>query len=318
MKTLTKPIFPLSVFAFTKTHVSSWLILALALLLTYGCSGGGSSGDGGQPPEVNTLSTAVPISVSAPLTLTAGVPVTTQVYLELPANFNWGQLSEASIDPTATLSNITIIRTDGGTSPSPTVDLSLLVAAGNDVGACSSGTQAFRAEITGSADFSSSSISAGETTMPQNAVDIINSGSFTLCTSATSSVDANLTTTGIGLSFGFAANCATSQDLAGVWVGDYTCNDNCQGSISSESGSVEITIAQSGGTAIYQDDSGATYIGSVCETSFSHLGLGGGYFESGTFTRTGPTTATKSSTWVSTSIPQCGGTCSDTLTLTSN
>lgn len=294
------------------------IVLGLFACLVGGCGGSSGSGDKAQPIVVNPLATTVPLPVGPPVALTGGVPLTAPVYLALPAGFDWGKLVEASIDTTTTLANLSIVRTDGGVTPSPTVELSLMVAAGDNAATCSTGTQALRAEITGNTDFSTKSLTVNETVMPQSAIDIITTGNFTMCRKAAASVDVNLSLTDIGISFGFNDDCTSPQNIAGVWEGNYTCNDNCQGTPSIDAGTVTITVAQSGGSALYQDDSGATYVGSVCGTDFRHLGMGSGYFEYGTLTRTSPTTATKSSTWISTTIPQCGGSCSDTLTFTPN
>lgn len=313
MKTLNMAPLPSSAFKAQRISAICWPMLLLALFLANGCSSSDSTA-----PTVSkkkSLSTTIQIADGPVHTLTADVPATAAAYLEIPDEFELGQLTGASIDLAATLDNLTIVRTDGDDTPDPTVEISLLVAAGNVPDACTNGTQALQAEITGNADFSTTSVSADDDTMPQSAVDIINSGAFTLCTTATSSVDAEMTLSGLSVSFGFTGNCAAPEDLEGVWIGDYSCDDNCQGSPSTEEGQVEITVTQSGGTAIYRDDGGAVYIGSVCGNDFRHLGLGNGYFEYGTLTRTGATTATKSSTWVSLITPQCGGTCSDTLTL---
>jgi hypothetical protein len=302
-------------------RASPWIILALALVLSAsGCSSSGGGSDP-QPPAADNLATTVPFTPGAPLALLAGVPSTNSIYIDLPADFDPGQLVAAAVNLSESLSRLSITRTDGGASPDPTVEFQLLVAAGDERGgACGGGTQALRTRISGTGngntDFSSTAVSVDESTMPQGALDLINAGTFTLCASALSTVDANVTLSGLALAFGFDGACEPPEGLAGVWTGDYSCDD-CQGGPSTEAGTVELRITQSGDTAVYQDDSGATYVGSVCASGFRHLGLGAGYFEYGTFTRTGPTTAVKSSTWVST-IGPWGGCCADTLTLSPN
>lgn len=302
-----------------KTRAATAVWPALFLLLAAGCAGDDSDSNGQATPQPNApLAVTVPITSPVPLLLAADVPATTRTYVELPADFDLGQLTEATLDLSATLSQLTIQRTDGGSTPSPTVELSLRVAAGDDtVGACSGGTEALSAVITGDATFATKSVSPSEAKVPQSAIDVINTGAFTLCASAVSSVDAQLSLGGVTASFGFDDTCDPAQDLAGVWTGDYSCDNFCGGA-NTDSGQVQITIKQAGRTAIYWDDSGAVYVGSVCGPTFRHLGLGNGYFESGEFTRTGATTAVKSSEWVSTVTPDCGGTCADTLTLSSN
>jgi hypothetical protein len=222
-----------------------------------------------------------------------------------------------TIDMLSTLSSLMIVRTDGEDTPDPTVAFSIKVAAG-DVDACANGTSAIDAEVTGNTDFSSTDVSTDEATMSQSAVDIINSGAFSLCASATASVDVDLSLDEISMSMSVAGDCDEPEDHAGVWVGEYTCDDVCDGySTTTPSTPIELTITQSGNAAIYTSDN-SIYFGTVCGNTFSHWGVGSGYSEYGTFTRTGDTTATKTSTWTSTNEQNCGGTCSDTLELQSN
>lgn len=291
---------------------------ALSLLVAVGCSGSGGGGSSGGAQPTERVATTLPMALQVPLSLSAGVPATRAVHFEVPPGFEWGVLTGGTFDLAATLAQLTVVRTDGGANPAaPSLTVSLRVAAGDDVaGGCGGGVEAFGAVVTGDAAFGSLQVLPAEMAVPRAALDLVNGRSFTLCASATSSVDADLTLGGLAVSFGFDSGCAApANDLAGRWTGDYACNNLCQGSPGNEAGSVVITVIQAGETAVYSDDGGAVYIGSVCESAFRHLGFGGSYFEHGTFTRTGPNTATKSSTWVSTVTPQCGGTCADTLTL---
>jgi hypothetical protein len=303
---------PPSIFIHKNRYASCLLVLVFVLLLTGSCSENNTPASNNN--VVNPLTTTIPVYNDIPIVLAAGIPSTTSTYFELPGSFDWGQLAEASINSTETLSNLAIVRTDGGTSPSPTVEMLLQVADGDTGGSCTNGVQAFRLGLTGNEDFSSISVTEDEGVMPKSALDIINGGSFTLCTSVTSSVDANMMMTGLGSTFGFNEDCAEPQDISGVWTGDYSCENVCGGETYTESGSLDITVIQSGGTAIYWDGY-AVYIGNVCGSSFNHLGAGSGYYEYGTFTRTGENTATKSSTWFDTPSDGCSGTCSDTYNM---
>jgi hypothetical protein len=106
--------------------------------------------------------------------------------------------------------------------------------------------------------------------------------------------------------------------MGSLWSGDYTCENECNGTPNGEEGGdIEITILQAGETAVYIDDGDAIYFGSVCGTDFRHLGGQLGYWEYGVLSRTSETTATKESTWVSNLFggEDCGGLCSDELTL---
>jgi hypothetical protein len=303
---------PPSIFIYKNRLALCLLVFMFVLLLTGSCTETNTPASNNN--VVNPLATIIPLSDDLPLALAAGIPSTTSTYFELPGSFDWGKLAEASIDPAATLSNLAIVRTDGGTSPDPTVEMVLQVADGDTGGSCAGGVQAFRFEVTGNEDFSSTSVTEDEGVLPQSALDIINSGSFTSCSSITSSVDASIMLTGLSATFGFNEDCAAPQDISGVWSGEYSCENVCGGETYTEGGPLDITVIQSGGTAIYWDDY-AVYIGSVCGSSFNHLGAGPGYYEYGTFTRTGESTATKSSTWFDTPSDGCSGTCSDTYNM---
>lgn len=294
------------------------LCAGLALLLAVGCSGdNNSTNDDGPSPQPQRVAATLPVSMQLPLSLSAGVPVSSAVYFEVPDDFEWGTLTGGSFDLVATVARLTAVRTDGGTNPAtPSLAVSLRIAAGDGrTGGCGGGVEAVSATVTGNSVFGDLTVSPQQTEVPQSALDLANSGKFTLCASVTSSVDAEVTLGGLAVDFGFDSGCTSAEDVAGLWAGDYSCDDLCQGVPGTEGGQVEITLTQTGGSAVYWDQGGAVYLGSVCGTAFRHLGFGGAYFEYGTFTRTGPTTATKSSTWVSTMTPQCGGTCADTLTL---
>jgi len=290
----------------------------LALVLVAGCSDSDHNSNGGEAASAGDRITAtLPVSMQLPVSLTAGVPAAAAAHFEVPGDFDWGTLTQGSFDLATTVTKLTVVRTDGGASQAtPSLALSLKVAAGDAVaGGCGGGVEVVGATVTGDASFANLAASAGEVALSQAALDLVNSGSFTLCGSVTSSVDANITLSGLAVDFGFDSGCDIAQDVAGLWVGDYSCDNVCQGGAATESGQVEIAVTQAGETAIYSDGT-AVYIGSVCESTFRHLGFGGTYVEYGSFTRTGATTATKSSTWMSIVTPDCGGTCMDSVTFT--
>ena len=96
----------LSRFIHENKYASCSLVFMFVLLLTNSCNG--SRTPAPNNVVVNPLTTTIPLYSDIPMALAAGVPSTTSVYFELPGSFDWGQLAEASIDPTATLSNLTV------------------------------------------------------------------------------------------------------------------------------------------------------------------------------------------------------------------
>lgn len=303
------------IFSLRASFTTAFLIISAAFLLN-NCGNGGSGG--GQQPLTGSMLNDITVPIEDYNTaLTADEPSVTSNHLQLPQGFQVDLLDGFSINSKATLKNITITRTDNSAIQDPTVDFKLSVAAGDAPGACASGTgtEAFQAKITGNEDFSSTDVSADKITMSQDALDIISSRDFTLCTNATSTVDVDLTISGINMSFSVEQDCDAQQDLAGTWTGTFYCEDVCDGiSSTTPVSDIELTITQSNGAAIYIDDGGAFYYGDVCASSFQHSGFGSSYYEWGTVTQTGPDTAKKVSTWVDFDNPSCGGTCYDTLT----
>ncbi len=84
-------------------------------------------------------------------------------------------------------------------------------------------------------------------------------------------------------------------DIAGVWIGTYSCNDACNVPFG---GDITITITQNGSAATYTDDSGITYSGFVCGNVFAFtLVTPSLYTESGTLTLLPDGTAIKESTF---------------------
>jgi len=303
------------IFSLRVSFTIAFLIIA-AVFLLIGCGNGGSGG-GQQPTTGSTLNDiTVPIE-DYNTALKANEPSTTSNHVQLPQDFQVDLLDGFTINSKATLQNIKISRTDNSAIQDPTVDFKLSVAAGNAPDACNSGTgtEAFQVKITGNEDFSSTDVSADKSTISQDALDIMSSKDFTLCTNATSTVDVDLTISGFNMSFSVEQSCDTPQNLKGTWTGTFYCEDVCGGIPNTTPVSdIELTITQANGAAIYIDDGGAVYFGNVCASSFTHSGFGSSYYEWGTVTMTGSNTAEKVSTWVAYDDLSCGGTCYDTLT----
>jgi hypothetical protein len=220
-----------------------------------------------------------------------------------------------TIDAVATLASMEFIRLDAG-EDAPTLEIELRVAAGDATGDACAAADPAAAIITGDATFATATVAPATLDAPPAALDALSGNDFTVCATLTSSAPIMFTLEGIVGTVAFGSGCdEPAEDLAGVWTGTYVCDDLCQGDPATEDGDIAITVSQAGQTAIYSDDGGATYFGSVCGAEFRHLGGKAGYWEYGRFTRTGTTSATKSSVWISTMTPDCGGMCEDEVEL---
>lgn len=142
------------------------------------------------------------------------------------------------------------------------------------------------------------------------ALEIINTGSMTLCMTITANFDAILSVDGIAMDLE-EGQCDPPADFSGVWTGTYQCSNFCGDGFG---GAIELTVTQSGSQASYTDDGGATFTGRVCGSAFRFERITGEEIERGTLTLTGPGTAVKRSTWRGRTSPYCWGNCVDQLT----
>jgi hypothetical protein len=265
----------------------------------------------------NRLAMTVPPNPSrfGPLTLAAGVPVQVPFSFTLPSDVNVGSVVDFAVNAQATADAITIVRTDGGNSPDPTLNIRFAVVEGGDTtAACDTAAPVVDLTVTGtSPDFSQKT--AEDSGQGSAALDgpLAIGGEFSTCFELESSVNVEATLA-IAVEVELDAPCVDEppRDIAGTWAGPYMCTSTCGGP--GEADQVELTVLQAGETAIYFDTGPAFYLGSVCGGEFSFVGGGVGYSEWGVFTRTSETTATKTSKYEDTT-GDCGGDCSDELTL---
>ena len=165
--------------------------------------------------------------------------------------------------------------------------------------------------ITLADNFQPESVSPAEANATQQTLDVINTGSYSVCVqimpSITAIADLN------SLMVDMESCTEPPADIAGTWTGSYVCEGTCP-----ESGTVTLDIAQNTDDptiATYTDDANAAYQGRVCGSRFSFTGgLTDSYDESGTFVLNTDGSASKTSTYIdidNTSI--CSGTCTDIL-----
>ncbi len=144
----------------------------------------------------------------------------------------------------------------------------------------------------------------------EGALQIINTGSMTVCLTITTNFDCDLSVDGVAMDL-TPGNCAAPANFAGTWSGTYQCGNWCGEPFG---GPVELVVTQDGSEASYTDQGGDTFEGRVCGNTFRYEYVGEGFTERGTMTLNSNGTATKRSTWRGIEAPYCGGDCSDTLT----
>lgn len=275
---------------------------------------GGGGGDDAGPPEMRALTVSVPVaSAVTDIVLVAGEAQQFLIHEDVPTEL--GTIVSARIDMEASLPALQIMRTDGMSTPEPTVDVSLRIVAGDQgMAACDSADVAGPVRITGDESFTPQSAEPPTVSASEATLAALNSGEVTACIEATASVDAVVNMESLELELGLRIECdEPPQDLSGTWEGTYVCEPVPPFECGDSGGPIELTIYQSGVTGAYLDDAGAFYLGTVCGDVFRFTGGGPGYTERGVFTRTGPDTATKSSDWEDVEGP-CGGHCEDVLT----
>lgn len=286
---------------------------AALFALTGGGCGGCGDDDPSPPVGAKSLRVPIPLPADTKLLVVAGVPLETRRTIKIPGDLALGDVASIALDMGATLPDIEIKRADGGTSTvAPAVTFRIGIAPGAQPNMPCPDAPGAQTTITGNADFTTKTAAPLQSSLPSAAIDNLNSREFGLCMRIDSTVDVNVSLGGMVVAYDFAEDCDTTGNLAGRWVGPYTCTN--VGS-SSETGTVSLSVLQAGDTAFYWDDGGAIYFGSVCGDTFYHVGGGGTYTETGRLTRTGPTTATKESSWVSTYDLGQHGVCTDHLKL---
>ena len=183
--------------------------------------------------------------------------------------------------------------------------LTIYIAPVDSTDPCSEGEQYGPFAITLDGSSQPISVDSETETASTTTVDIINIGAFSICVEVMSPVSAVASQGEV--EFGICDE--PIADIAGTWLGDYSCGGNCP-----ESGEIELWITQTAGTpgnANYNDDGGAFYMGNVCGYTFSFDGGTEFYDESGIFTMDpSEQTAIKTSFY---SGAGCSGNCLDTL-----
>lgn len=141
-------------------------------------------------------------------------------------------------------------------------------------------------------------------------LQVINMGSMTVCLTITPNIDALLSVDAVAMDI-TEGNCGSPTNFAGTWNGTYECGNSCDMPFG---GDVQLVVTQNGTQATYTDQGGDTFAGVVCGNMFRFEYTGTDFVERGTLTLDGPNTATKRSTWRSTTAPYCGGNCVDYVT----
>ncbi|MBI4816144.1 MAG: hypothetical protein HY791_07800 [Deltaproteobacteria bacterium] len=281
--------------------------VGVCLLTIMGCSSVvDAPGDG-------VLRTTIPLKLDGKpieVGITAGVPLRVTPTIEAPAEYDYGKVVKVTVDLQATLSHVKITKT-GALPPNPEVSFKLGVAPkGSD--ACA-GEAKVEVKISGDTSFENRTITPSTVSAPTQMVELVNSGTFAACTELLANFDAMTSLDGIVAELELAPeNCDKDpEDIHGTWAGPYTCTpvSTCG---AADSGDVTLTILQSGKTAMYFDDGGAIYFGSVCGDEFTFAGGRDTYFEYGRFRKSD---GSKRSTYFPTLNPTCGGDCTDELTL---
>ncbi|MDO9695195.1 MAG: hypothetical protein Q7W56_10710 [Candidatus Latescibacteria bacterium] len=296
---------------------TAYLILG-ALILAVGslCGGCGDEGPGQpQDPQPQRVVAELEGAVSD-VQLSAGVPSTLVFTLQLPPDL--APVTAAEIDVTATLDHVQV----GGVPLWQLIarKVASLFGSADDLGAtasirigddpatvCESGI--FYGPFTVS--HGTSLVVSPETAVADGpTLQIINRGSMILCLTVTANFDAEFSVDAVAVDLA-EGNCAAPEDFAGTWTGTYECGNSCGEPFG---GDVTLTVTQDGDEASYVDQGGDTYTGLVCGDTFHFERVDDDEIERGTLTLDGPDTATKRSTWRSTTPPYCSGNCVDVLT----
>lgn len=108
--------------------------------------------------------------------------------------------------------------------------------------------------------------------------------------------DVTTNPTGSTGSGGTTSNCTTTFNLTGTWRSTYTCS----GTAGNFPGEDTLTVNQTGTAVTYTDQSGGSFSGTLCDSTFTWTGSGSSYTENGTWTITDANNFTKTSTFTRT------------------
>lgn len=263
-------------------------------------------------PPGGWMAIEAPMPRDARISLVAGHAKELVVPLALPDTFSLGTFTHASIDAVDSLSAMAITRTDGGTSPSPSVTIDLRVVPGH-AASCEGGIHGPRVVIIGDSNgtFATKYPNLEHLELANDILDALSGPAFTLCVRATASADVLVELGYLVGRLELDAGCDTPPSrIAGTYEGTQLCHDTCNAH--DGPAAIAMQVFQQGETAMYVDDRDAVYVGSVCGGSFRYLGGTTGFWGWGELVIEGAT-ATRQSGWTSTDDDHCGGVCSDDL-----
>ena len=296
---------------------SLMMILGLGLAMVVGCSDDNPGEPQGGTPNllVAPLDNAV-----VDVQLTANQPTTINFTLQLPPDIPL--VTAAEIDIAATLDHVRIDNISLWNLIGRKVGR--LLGKAEDIGAtatlrvdsnaetvCETGVLYGPFEISHVTALvvSPETVAADEATL-----QIINMGSMTVCLTILPNFDGLLSVDAVAMQIS-EGNCESPANFAGTWNGTFECGNNC---LQPWSGDIQLVVTQSGTQASYTDDGGDSFSGVVCGNMFRFEYTGEDFVERGTLTLDGPNSATKRSTWRSSTPPYCGGNCVDYLTRDGN
>ena len=142
-------------------------------------------------------------------------------------------------------------------------------------------------------------------------LDIINIGSMSICVIISSPVDLTFSLNSVEANVAQKA-CDSPLNFAGDWMGNYQCGNSCTGE--PFGGLIHLNVIQNGTSASYTDYIGDTFTGTICGNTFRFERSQAQEYERGTMTLNADGSATKRSTWRTTTEIPCGGNCIDNLT----
>ncbi len=193
-----------------------------------------------------------------------------------------------------------------------TVSLSVRVApAAQRSTVCTSGVLYGPFTVSLTSAFLPSSVTPANPEADSQTLAIMNAGAYALCVQILSPVAVTFSLDGWVVDV--VQDCAAATaTFSGNWSGTYTCTDTCTSQ--PFGGDISLSVTQDGsGRATYTDDGGTTFSGMVCGGDFRFVHNRADETERGSMAFTGTGKATKTSTWLHSTL-LCGGVCTDTLT----
>jgi len=300
-------------------NLINWLVFVTVLTGIVSCGGGVSNEDG-----TSTLNIDVPLNGSVKdVVVNAGAATDFVFVYDLVPLSAKPSLTGLTIDLNKTLSSVKVNFLGENNKPSlhsrktaitprsnETANMYVYVASAQEQATvCDDGERfgPYQVKMNNASELES--VEPGTATATQSALSIMNYGSFALCLRVESPVKASFDIEEIS---GEVTKCdIKAEDLAGHYIGKYTCrNSGCSDNVDED---ISLSISQNGYSAEYFSGN-AHYEGTVCGHTFRHDGgEQGAYKESGTFILSNDgKTATKTSSWQATD-GSCSGSCSDTL-----